>query len=218
MEGVARLFPWSPPSGGHGHGNIQTDAAGTTPDRPSVPGTNPKRTMREATLTRPDLRPNDLQRESVRAELHDIVDRCVEAWPVIERQAAEMGRGYPTGGDRGGGNAGSPVENQALNHRDDPALSATEWLASLIEFRGQARLLNSTRVQCLALPQSPMAKGRINSVEICSECGLPLVGKIKRLDNDPLHYESPGTDDRGEVLAICFWQRQRRARGAAKGA
>lgn len=160
-------------------------------------------------MTRPDLRPNDHQRESVRAELHAIIDRAIDSWPTIERQAAEMGRGYPTGGQGSGGDSGSPTENQALNHRDDPALSASEWLVALIELRGQARLLESKRVRCLAQPQEAIT-GRINTVDTCSECGLPLVGKIKRLDNDPLHYESPGTDTHGQPLPICWWQAYRR--------
>jgi len=163
---------------------------------------------------RPHLRANDRQRESVREELKAIIDRCMDAWPAIDKQANEMGRGYPTGGE-GSGQGGSPTENMALNPTDDPALTAQEWLAQLTELRGQAKLLDSKRVRCMAVEPT---KGRVNTVDLCSECSLPLVGKIKRLDNTPLHNEYPGTDPHGHPLAVCFWAVYRRSgRNSATG-
>lgn len=138
---------------------------------------------------RPEHRADDRQRQSVRDELHDCVDRVVDAWPVLERQAKEMGRGFPTQGDCAGprGGAGSYVERVALEHAEDPALLAEEWLSALAEAR--AALVNLASKARWLLPVDPesLERGRVNEVENCALCNEPITGKTRRIDGQPYH-------------------------------
>lgn len=138
---------------------------------------------------RPEQRASETQRDSVRKELHDQVDRLVDAWPVIERQSREMGRGYPSGSEGATGDGGSLVERVALSGAFDPALASADWLAGFVEFRGHAKNLEGALRRVLPADEASVDRGRVNEVEVCAECGLPAV-KVRRIDGVPYHATS----------------------------
>lgn len=163
--------------------------------------------------TTPEHRPDNRQREDVRAVLHQLVDQCIDAWPEILRQAREMGRGFPSGGSSGGHSGGtSPVEAQVANPRADPALWANEWLAEWAEAMAHLRNAGGHLHRVLPIDPELVERGRVNTVEVCGECGRPVVTG-KRLDGHLLHIESPGTNDHGEPIPVCWWARYNRTRG-----
>lgn len=169
--------------------------------------------MTTARWLSPEQRPDDRQRESVRDELHDLIDQCVDAWPKVIKQAREMGRGYPA--TSSGAGAGGPSHGDGYTPRSggpDPAARARDWLTEWAETI--AHLRNTAGHSTRVLPANPatVERGRVNTVEVCSECGRPVITG-KRLDGDLLHNESPGTDDHGQPLPVCWWARYNRGRG-----
>lgn len=139
---------------------------------------------------RPEHRANERQLDDVRAELHRAVDFAVDAYPTLNKQAREMGRGFPSGSMSYGGAGGSPVEAAAF--ADDPAGRANDWLAEFDETRGHLlRLAGTARGLLPADPaELEKARGRQNSVEVCAECGDPIPDKVRRIDGLPFHATS----------------------------
>ena len=127
-------------------------------------------------MTRPEQRADDRQRGEVRAELHAIVDGLVDALPVLERQARDMGRGFPSqaGGPSGGGGVSRPVERIALDGGSDPGALAGDALVEWARVLGGLRALDR-RVRGL-LPVQPAASvepaaGRVPRCESCGASG-----------------------------------------------
>lgn len=142
---------------------------------------------------RPDRRPTEAQRASVRAELHARVDEICDAWSTIEAQARDLAPGYPTGStgtsDIHGGRGGDPVgtmSGRAVDiTRDPPAdydedldgpwptandveqlrTRHREWLADVDEMRGH--VLRVARGARGLLPPA----AAVRAVERCSVCG-----------------------------------------------
>lgn len=119
---------------------------------------------------------DDRQRQSVRDELHAAIDRIVDAWPALDRQSRDMGRGFPTQGDGpgGAGSHGDPVARLALEDRLDPAVLAGAWLAEFESWRQAARRLASKSVGLLPSTMSEPAKlslvgGRRARCECCGD-------------------------------------------------
>ena len=167
-----------------------------------------------------ERRLDDRQLTEVRAELHDLVDRVLDALPVIQRQEREWGRGYPasTTGGGGGGSPSSITERAALDSSHDPAGACAEWRVAFDETVGHLRGLAGRARKLLPLTEADIrqATARQNTVEVCPECSLPVGGgKRKRLDGALFHDESPGTDEHGEPLPVCFWQAYRRRERSA---
>lgn len=131
------------------------------------------------------------QRESVREHLHAIVDRCVKAWPEIQRQADQMGRGYPSSSTAIGGGSGSgssPVEQAVITNAPDPANDAAEWVVLMSELYAVAKSLDNKRERLRVKTEKDWAehRGRANTVEKCTECNEPAP-IVKRLDGLPYH-------------------------------
>lgn len=155
-------------------------------------------------MARAELRANETQRETVRKELHDHVDALINAWGQLEQQAREMGRGYPSGGEGGGENQGTLVERVALSDAFDPATAASEWLAEFSEFRALGKNLYGKLKRVLPVDPSSVERGRVNTVDLCTECNLPAP-KVKRLDGKPYHHPESGES--------CWWTAYNRTRG-----
>lgn len=168
--------------------------------------------------TSPERRLDDDQQAAIRKEMHRLVDQVADALPVIQRQEREWGRGYPAstagGGGRGGSDSSS-TERAALNPHD-PAAACAEWRVIFDEALGHLRNVayRATRLLPLTDGEMKQAQTRQNSVEVCNECERPVL-KGKRLDGALLHNESPGTDEHGEPLPVCFWQAYRRRERSA---
>ena len=166
--------------------------------------------------TSPERRLDDDQQAALRKEMHRLVDQITDALPVIQRQEREWGRGFPsstTGGGGGGGGDSSSTERAALNPHD-PAAACAEWRILFDEALGHLRnaAYRATRLLPLTEAEIKQAQTRQNSVELCAECERPVV-KGKRLDGALLHTDSPGTDEHGEPLAVCWWSAYNRTRG-----
>lgn len=134
-------------------------------------------------MSRREARASDRQREAVRAELHDYVDRAVDRWPIIDKQAAEMGRGLHAtqwDGSRSGGH-GDPTVRTALRVEDDPALKAQEWQEG---FRQVRALLRAVDARGAKLMPEAVHQGRVNTVDVCGLCKQPAP-KVKRVDGRP---------------------------------
>lgn len=153
---------------------------------------------------RPEQRATETQRESVRRELHDQVNAVCDAWAEVERQSKEMGRGFPSGGEGSTGDEGSLTERVALSTAFDPALAASEWLSHLAETRGHLKQLSGDLKRILPVDPSKVERGRVNSVDLCSECNEPAP-KVKRLDGKPYHHPDSGES--------CWWTAYNRTRG-----
>lgn len=155
----------------------------------ALPSPSPRR------LLRPDQSPDARQRDEARAELHAVVDLLCDAWPTIQRQARDMGRGIAstTGGDGGSGAGGThsdPTARVALEARPDPAQRALEALAEFAEFRAMARNVERRVRGLLPASEEMVPRGRQNDVENCGDCHAPIVGKVRRIDGVPLHASS----------------------------
>lgn len=143
-------------------------------------------------MSRADRRADERQRESVRSELHGAVDSAVDSWPVLERQARDMGRGFPSQGDGPGGvgGHGDPVPRLALEDRVDPAVLAEAWLREFESWRRLGSVLASRARGLLPADVGSVERGRVNSVEVCAECGDPIGDRVKRIDGNPYHASS----------------------------
>lgn len=132
------------------------------------------------------------QRLQIRDDLHKIVNDVIDNWETIERQAQEMGRGYPasTLGGEGGSGDTTLVEAQALA-TIGPGEKATEWLAHLAEFIAHGRTLHDDMKKLLPMTDAEKrrAQQRHNTVEVCTKCGLPA-DKVRRIDGEPFHADS----------------------------
>ncbi len=160
---------------------------------------------------RPDQIPSPHQLDSVRDELHRIVDQAVDFWLDAIRMTRDMGRGYAGSSIGAGGGSGgatsSVVERAALDTTADPAVWAAEWLAEWHELRGAAHRVEKRRVRLL--PDDPH-RGRPNTIELCTDCGIAATSDIKRIDGQPYH-----PDCYTRTLAR---QRQRRSRDRLRNA
>ena len=167
----------------------------------------------------PERRLDAGQQRDERQWWHDLVDVIFDAMPLIQTQEREWGRGYPSttlGGGGGGGDATSSTERAALTQTQDPGSACTEWLLARFEARGHLITLADRARRLLPLTEADVKRAttRQNTVELCAECERPVT-KGKRLDGSLLHNESPGTDEHGEPLPVCFWQAYRRRERSA---
>lgn len=150
-----------------------------------------KPTIKKLNVRRSEQRADREQRARVAADLHKIVDRITNAWPYIEKQAAQYARGYKasTMGEPGvSADETTIVESLALNEpRDDPG-----WWAEQI-FKGwQILIADARRIDDLLRMLTPMStkqwedefKGRRSTVEVCGLCDQPAP-KVRRIDNVP---------------------------------
>lgn len=172
---------------------------------------------------RPEQRASENQRDSVRAEGHAQWDRIMDAWSEIDRQSREMGRGYPSGGEGGGADGGSLTERVAVgvcrceagridpskcacpsSTPFDPATAASDWLTHLQETRGHLKNLDGSLKRILPVDATTVERGRVNQVDLCTECDLPAP-KVKRLDGKPYHHPDSGES--------CWWTAYNRSRG-----
>ncbi|HUR24019.1 MAG TPA: hypothetical protein VMZ73_09135 [Acidimicrobiales bacterium] len=157
---------------------------------------------------RPEQRADDRQRASVRKEGHDAWDFACDVWAEAERQAQQMGRGFPSAtlGDGGsGGSSDSQVERLSLEgypkadedaDRDgeptlgdgfrktpnDPGAKASEWLSEFTEARTHLHAL-AIRARKL-LPMDRPKDARSNAIDVCNLCDLPAP-KVRRIDGVP---------------------------------
>lgn len=156
---------------------------------------------------RPEHRADDRQRAAVRASGHSAWDFACDVWAEADRQAAQMGRGFPaaTLGDGGSsGNSDSVVERLGLEgyppaEEDvpegeqvkpdgarttprDPGVQAEEWLREFTEARAHLTVL-ADRARNL-LPEDRPRESRANTVDVCKLCDLPSP-KVKRIDGIP---------------------------------
>lgn len=140
----------------------------------------------------PDQRPDGRQLEALRSELHAIVDAVIGSWPVVERQARDMGRGFPSQSDgpSGSGGVSRPVERIALEERSDPGAVAAEVLVELDEMVAMVRRMDRRVRGCLPVPAASVERGRVSSVDACELCGEPILEKAKRIDGLPYHASS----------------------------
>lgn len=152
---------------------------------------------------RPDQRADQRQRDSVRSELHAIVDRLIDAWPALERHARTMTRGYPSTGlaAHGGTAELTTVERLAdahlFNHEADPAADAHLALDALDQLRHDARHLDGRVQQLLPRPTTHRmrptddADSESEPVDDCADCGDPIPrGQLRRIDGQPYHATS----------------------------
>lgn len=147
-----------------------------------------------------------------RRVMHVLVDRAMDAWPMMDRWAADMARGFPSstlgdGGSRStGGEDGKStlVEAQALGD-SDPAKQAILWLEQLDKVQAQLVELDRRRMAFLRATDAEVAsmQERQNSVEICADCGGPAPD-VHRIDGQP-------------YCATSCYHRVRRARQKASG-
>ena len=124
-------------------------------------------------MTAPHRRAGDSQRLEVGKELHSAVDRVVAAWPILERQAEDMGRGFPSQGEGPGGvgSHGDPVARLALEERLDPALLASSWVAEFEAWRLEGRRLASRSTRLLPVVEAGPAPAAVERRPSCESCG-----------------------------------------------
>lgn len=171
---------------------------------------------------RHDLKANDTQIVELRRELHTITDHLCDQWQTAQRQAAEMGRGYPSatlgdGGSSGGGELTS-VERVALSAaRADPALRAQQALSAA---RTAVTAMRQADRMMRGATHTTTNTERQNNVEKCAGCGLPILapsggpGRVKRLGADLLPYHHPDPVD-GVAQPQCWWDAYRAQRREA---
>ena len=159
--------------------------------------------MNRPLRTSPERRLDDRQQQVVREELHDLVDRVIDALPIIQRQEREWGRGYPSSTTGGGGGGDSSSTERAALAEHDPATACAEWIVAFSETRGHLVTLADRARRLMPLPESERRPKleRHNVVEVCAECGEPAPDRVKRLDGTAYHAER------------CFWQAYNRLRG-----
>jgi hypothetical protein len=128
-------------------------------------------------------RPADHQLDDVRAELHAIIDRLIAAWPHLDHQARDMGRGYPSAGNgpRSRGDISRPVERLALDDQDDPSTTAHAALLELQALIHRAKFLDA-RVRGL-LPDHTTHDTHGPKCESCGTHGKPGSFKADRWCN-----------------------------------
>lgn len=157
---------------------------------------------------RPEERADDRQRASVRKEGHDAWDFACDVWAEADRQAQQMGRGFPSatlgdGGSSGTGEStverlslegyppavedaerdGEPVRSDGARRTpNDPGTKAAEWLAEFTEARAAITAL-AIRARKL-LPEDRPKERRVNEVDVCRLCEMPAP-KVRRVDGIP---------------------------------
>ena len=140
-------------------------------------------------------RATEHQIREIRAELHAIVDRCVDDWEAIGHLASMA---LSRGGDG---------EQVATSGMSDPTLSAVlagegdparRWLEEFERFRASARLLDGHRA---GLAPTQPKRERQNTVDVCARCGNPNP-KMHRIDGEP------------HCATTCYHQVQRERRKA----
>lgn len=121
--------------------------------------------------------------ERLRADLHRWVDEVVDARPVVERMASEMGAGYRGSelGTRGGSVEGGWTATLAVANIDaphfDPALGARDWLAEWTEAVAHLRVL-ATKAAQLTPMSDWLAQHRTNDdAGLCTGCKLPVISE-----------------------------------------
>lgn len=131
------------------------------------------------------------QRESIRQEAYELIDVIIDEWPAIQDQAKKYRKGFSTNtigdGTNSGGGGSSRTEALAINRSDDPGDQAAEWITDLTKAMTQLRTLRARINNVLPNPKAAdKMRGRVNTVDICAECGLPAP-EVKRIDGEPYH-------------------------------
>ena len=122
--------------------------------------------------------PAEHQLADIRAELHAITDRIITAWPELDHQARDMGRGYPSAGNgpRAQGDISRPVERIALEGHADPAAQAAQAIRDLEQLIRTAQHLDA-KVRSL-MPDRTTTPTSGAACESCGTAGRP--GTFKR--------------------------------------
>lgn len=125
-------------------------------------------------------RPADHQLPELAAQLHAIIDRLIAAWPALDTQARDMGRGYPSAnnGPTSRGTISRPVERIALDDDTDPAALATIALSEIERLIRDAKALDAN-VRGL-LPDHTTTDIDGPSCESCGTPGRPGTFKKDR--------------------------------------
>lgn len=134
---------------------------------------------------RPDRIADERQMTDRIEDLIRLVYEARDYWPQVQRQAREMGRGFPSSsiaGYGGGGSDGSVVENSFDDNGNlkwDPAESArdalTEWDAAYHQLKSVVK-----RMHHLVTP-APDKRGVAS--DDCARCHRPISGTVSTDQN-----------------------------------
>lgn len=128
-------------------------------------------------MTRHD-RALDHQREAVRAELHNTIDRAIDDWPAIQHLANMAINRRNDTANVTTSDISDPTLAAVLTAEADPA---RRWLDELNRLRLHARSLDAHRHE---LAVATPARGRENTIDVCTRCGQPNP-KMHRIDGEP---------------------------------
>lgn len=147
------------------------------------------------------------QREEVRRELHDTVDRMVDGWPNVQHWAAVA---EPTKGETGRRGNGV-VDPTAAVVEALEANRAHRWLRMFEQWRWDARRLDGLlcEIAASARPAPPSAADDPEA-EPCARCGLAMGQRMHRLDGAP--YCAKAVDShgiRGQACYFLVWRERR---------
>lgn len=132
------------------------------------------------TRLRPDRKADSRQMQARRDECIDLVERIIAAWPLVQKQATEMVRGFPSSSLAGGGSGGSSesVVERALEQYD-PAQDAQDALTEFDSLLYQLRFV-AKRFTRLTVP-APLKPAGDAATE-CDRCHRLISGTV---DSDP---------------------------------
>lgn len=124
-------------------------------------------------------RADERQMSEVRADLHDLVDRICDAWPLVQKHAREMTRGFPSSSLAGGGGGSSDSAVERALEQWDPAQAAEDALTEFTEARSQLKLV-AKRFARLTVPAPLKPAG--DAVTECDRCRRLISGTV---ESDP---------------------------------